>query len=561
MKRIPLLFILLLSVCRIDVASARDEVRVLVLLSLDVTYPYVKSKVDGLSFEGAKNPKTILLDIQSLEDERFSDPGLLHRYYTTKAEQLKNSYPDVIAITGSPVIFSFYNDYLYPLLPDVPMVGETLITPGDHKPHAYSFIEYQQNIPKTINLALKLTNPKRIYLIGDATHPESRLSMKRVEDNIPQDANIEIERLDMPLQELLTKVKTLPKQSVGFFNLIFSDGQGNRIVPENALQLIADQAPFPIFAFHETMIGSGATGGFVAKGEDVGIQLIKESLLALENGPFYPPRIVPAISTTLLDGYYMTKFHIPLNSQSHGTEIINRPAGLLTEYFYEFVIAGALIIILSLMLTILFFHNRQRKKLTDELELINEELEQRVSDRTQSLLEANNDLHRKETEITQMMLTDMLTSLPNRRHFEEEVRREFKRSERQNLDLSIAICDIDHFKQVNDNFGHNVGDIVLTRLAKCIDETVRQSDFVARWGGEEFVILYIDSNRHTALKLAERVRLAVQALKFEETGSGITISIGISQRLQGDTLDDLMQRSDQALYQAKSNGRNQTCFK
>ena len=80
-KRLLLLSILFLSFFRIDIATARDEVRVLVLLSLDVTYPYVKSKVDGLAFEGTRNSKTILLDIQSLEDERFTDADKLHRSY------------------------------------------------------------------------------------------------------------------------------------------------------------------------------------------------------------------------------------------------------------------------------------------------------------------------------------------------------------------------------------------------------------------------------------------------------------------------------------------------
>ncbi|MCK5122466.1 MAG: GGDEF domain-containing protein [Methylococcales bacterium] len=103
------------------------------------------------------------------------------------------------------------------------------------------------------------------------------------------------------------------------------------------------------------------------------------------------------------------------------------------------------------------------------------------------------------------MHTDPLTEPPNRRYFEDEVQREFKRSERTNSNLCISICDIDNFKLINDTAGHNAGDIVLTSLAHYIHKNVRQTDFLARWGGDEFVILYIDSNRSTAEKFAERV--------------------------------------------------------
>ncbi len=542
-------------------ASASAEVRILVLLSLDVTYPYVKSKVDGLAFEGAKNSKTILLDIHSLEDERFSDADQLHRYYSTKAEQLKNSNPDVIAVTGSPVIFSFYNNYLYPLMPDVPMVGETRIVPDDHKPAAYSFIQYHQNIRKTIEMALKMTHPETIYLIGDSTHPGSQLSMKLVQKSIPQGANVKVERLDMPIHELVKVARDLPKNSIGFYSLIFSDGLGNRMIPENALQLIADQTPFPIFAFHETMVGSGATGGVVAKGEDVGIQLVKESLLALESGPFFPPRLVSAETTVLFDGLYIEKYRLSLSRLDSGTEVINKAENLLDKYFYEILTAVVSIITLILMLVILFHFYRQKVKLTSRLSHINEELEQRVNVRTHDLVEANEVLHKKETEITQMMLTDSLTGLPNRRYFKDEVERAFNRSERTNTDLCIAICDIDCFKQVNDTFGHSIGDTVLAGIAQCISKTVRKSDFVARWGGEEFVILFANSNRNTAELFAERVRMAVENLRFEEMGKGMSISIGLSQRMHKDSLNDVMQRSDLALYQAKEKGRNRITFK
>ncbi len=550
------LSILILLACRVEIASAKDEVRILVLLSLDITYPYVKSKVDGLAFEAARNPKTILLDIQSLEDNRFTDTDRLHHYYIKKAEQLKSSNPDAIAITGSPVIFSFYNKYLYPIMPDVPMVGETRIVPEEHKPDAYSFIEYHQNMPETIDIALKLTDPKIIYLIGDATHSGSRLSMKLVKDYLQQVTDTKIEFFDMPFQNLRESTKSLPKDAIGFYNLIFSDGLGKRMIPEEALKVIADQVPFPVFAFHETMIGSGATGGLVAKGEDVGIQLIQEAILALNKGPFKPPRIVPAKSTIIFDWSYMDRFNILRSKLPDNVKIINTTPSFIDKHKTEIIIVTFIVMAIFFLFLILLLRYRQNNKFATKLSTIDEELEQRVDERTLHLKIANDKLLEKEEDITQLMLTDALTSLPNRRHFEAEFQREFNRSKRTNIDFCIAMCDVDHFKLINDTYGHNIGDKVLVQIAKAICNSIRETDFVARWGGEEFLIMYIDSDITTALKFSERVRKAVESLSFRDMDQSVSISIGISQLYKGDITDDVLKRSDQALYQAKADGRN-----
>ncbi len=548
--------ILLFLVCRTEAIFAKDETRILILLSLDVTYPYVKSKVDGLAYEGTKNSKTILLDIQSLEDKRYTDANQLHIYYSKKAEQIKNSRPDIIAITGSPVIFSFYNNYLYPLMPDVPIVGETRIAPKDLKPDAYSFIEYHQNIPKTIDMALKTVNPSAVYLFGDATHPGSKLSMQLVREYLKNMTDVEVNTLDMPFQELLKVSKNLPKDSIGIFNLIFSDGNGSHMIPEDALQAIADNVPFPIFAFHETMIGSGATGGLVAKGENVGIQLIQESLLSLKSGPFNPPRIVSAESTLLFDGYYLNKFNISIKKLPKNSEIINTSPHLIESYQSEIIAVILFILALVFMVVMLFYYFRKKNIIVTELSVMKKVLERRVRERTIKLQNANKTLKIKETEITQLMLTDALTGLSNRRHFDIEFKREFDRSKRTNSDFCIAFCDIDYFKLINDTYGHGIGDKVLVRVAKSIHESIRKTDFVARWGGEEFVIMYIDSDLTTALHFTERVREVIESLEFNEFEESITISIGVTQRKKEDTIKDVIKRSDQALYQAKERGRN-----
>ncbi len=365
--------------------QADQEIRVLVLVSLDVTYPYVKSKIDGLAFEGARQSNTILLDIQSIEDQRFTDPHKLHNYFSTRAEQFLNSKPDLILVSGSPVIFDFYNNYIYPLMPDIPMVGETRSVPENHKPLAYSFIEYAQNMPRTIDIALSAVKPNQIYLIGDTTHPGSRLSMVMVENSLPPDLDIPVERIDMPFSQLLTEVASLPSDSVGFYSLIFSDGEGNRMIPESALEKISKVASFPIFAFHETMIGSGATGGMVAKGEDVGIQMLQEGLLALKSGPFNPPRIVPAKSTLLFDWNLLRKHGIDITKLPPQIELIGKQSTLLEAHLYEIIIGITVIVIQGIMMILLILKMRQNQSLTHELEQTLLLQEEHINERTHQL--------------------------------------------------------------------------------------------------------------------------------------------------------------------------------
>lgn len=159
-----------------------------------------------------------------------------------------------------------------------------------------------------------------------------------------------------------------------------------------------------------------------------------------------------------------------------------------------------------------------------------------------------------------MASSDHLTGLNNRRMFEDFASKEFSRSERHSTPLAIISIDIDYFKNVNDNYGHSVGDEVLVAVAKNLTSLVREHDIVARIGGEEFSILLPNTTLDDAKKLAERIR--VYQLQHGIRGNWedeirITLSIGVAQRLDSHVeFDDLFNYVDKALYQAKRDGRN-----
>lgn len=150
---------------------------------------------------------------------------------------------------------------------------------------------------------------------------------------------------------------------------------------------------------------------------------------------------------------------------------------------------------------------------------------------------------------------DGLTKIHNRRFFNEYLNSEIQKAIRFNRALSLIIFDIDHFKRVNDTYGHSVGDNVLKELSLLVQNSIRKCDVLARIGGEEFAIIASDTNIESANTLSEKLRGLVEDHKFLDIG-GITISIGFTQFTLGDDSNSIFKRADDALYKAKKNGRN-----
>lgn len=161
-------------------------------------------------------------------------------------------------------------------------------------------------------------------------------------------------------------------------------------------------------------------------------------------------------------------------------------------------------------------------------------------------------------EETQLLaLTDGLTGLYNRRHATMRLEEEIARARRNNKGLCIAMCDVDHFKAINDEFGHSAGDRVLQQIAESLEEYVRRNDIVARWGGEEFLVIFSEIKLTAARIVAERLRGRLANTPQVEGGpEHISVSIGLSMLRPGFDAATLLEQADQALYRAKARGRN-----
>lgn len=173
-----------------------------------------------------------------------------------------------------------------------------------------------------------------------------------------------------------------------------------------------------------------------------------------------------------------------------------------------------------------------------------------------ALYPLNNALHYREA--LQQAQCDALTGVANRHAFNDTLLRELNRSQRTQEPLSLMVLDIDHFKRVNDTFGHQVGDEVLCRVASVIEQTIRVTDRLFRYGGEEFVAILPNTSREGAVVIAERIRQAVAELTLtqQQKPLPVTISIGVSHYRIGEASAAIFERADQALYRAKNGGRD-----
>ncbi len=186
----------------------------------------------------------------------------------------------------------------------------------------------------------------------------------------------------------------------------------------------------------------------------------------------------------------------------------------------------------------------------------------RISQLIDQLAYSNQRLTEANYELSRLSTTDALTGLPNRRHFDDVMEAEWRRGVREGHPLSVLMLDIDHFKKINDEYGHPLGDLVLKMVAGAIKSAIqRGGDVVARYGGEEFVVVLPNTAAAAALQQAEKVRTAVAALDLSQHLPDVrvvTISVGLAADIPARDGDHatLLGRADKALYTAKLQGRN-----
>jgi diguanylate cyclase (GGDEF)-like protein len=173
------------------------------------------------------------------------------------------------------------------------------------------------------------------------------------------------------------------------------------------------------------------------------------------------------------------------------------------------------------------------------------------------------ELKKKNIMLQKISITDDLTRIYNRRYFMQRLKEEYTRAARYKEKISLILIDLDNFKQVNDNYGHQAGDNILVKVAKLMKQQLRGCDFIGRYGGEEFIIILPYTDHTGACTLAERMRISLEQnpFKFGKKNVVVTLSAGISSYPESGTssYEDLIRKADEALYAAKKDGKNKVC--
>ncbi len=210
-------------------------------------------------------------------------------------------------------------------------------------------------------------------------------------------------------------------------------------------------------------------------------------------------------------------------------------------------------------------HNPTLTEFNNEIDMIQKHMidmsvKLKKVNKAKQRLKSNIEHHKSlELKLKKISKTDELTNTYNKRAFNSHINRNISSSKRHNTDLSLLMLDIDKYKDVNDNFGHNTGDNVLKDLAEILNNCIREEDIVSRIGGDEFCIILPHTDGKTAKILAERIRFSIENNIFNEVGK-ITVSVGVGQLHSGDSAESLLKRADTSLYSAKESGRNSVFY-
>jgi diguanylate cyclase (GGDEF)-like protein len=261
--------------------------------------------------------------------------------------------------------------------------------------------------------------------------------------------------------------------------------------------------------------------------------------------------LVPNTNWLVASGYYESKIKDMIAKKSvamYETQQIK-----LTNL----LIGGLILLFISLVISYLISsyikktylrYKQEISQKTRELQTLNATLEYKVKQRTR-------ELEKMTKKLEHLARTDSLTKIHNRYSIMEILSREINRSKRHDTSLSVLMFDIDFFKKINDNFGHDIGDKVLFNLIRVVKNTLRDIDFIGRYGGEEFLIVMPETTLVEAKVIANRVKSKVSQHDFEHIGK-LTISLGLVEFHDDESVDEILKRVDDLMYKSKEEGRD-----
>jgi len=547
--------------------NAEKGPRVLLLNSYHPQYSWTAKLTQGVQDVLAKQVPTENLHIEFMDERRFiKDASITQNYLELLQHKYQDEPPHVI-ITSDDYAYHFLITHGEKLFPGVPVVfcgvnvfnPETLIGKTN-----FTGIKEGMEIEGNLDLILALQpNTQRIIMLADATGLGARMVAwaKHIqpgwEKRSPQ-VTLSIWD-DFSLDELYGRVAKLDSNTALLMLAIHQDNQGHYFSFNQHLPILSAHSAAPIYGmWGELMLGQGVVGGRMNNPYHHGARAAAMALKILNGVAVQDlPIQEKAQYSPNFDFAQLSRFNIDVALLPADSRVINRPKDLREQFGNLFYNGLGLLLLLFLALVLLMINLKLRRKHKANTGQFNSQLQMRATE----LDEHNQALQANSRKMEKLAHTDELTGLANRRAGESEVNAHLRRIGISGQPLSLAFLDIDHFKSINDNFGHPVGDDVLCALGVGLTQALRPGDKVYRWGGEEFLILLPYTNIIDAKEACERVRQCVSELVIGNwppvSEIVVTASLGLSAFKPTDSLDDILKRCDEALYQAKRGGRNQ----
>ncbi|WP_281561610.1 diguanylate cyclase [Thalassomonas sp. RHCl1] len=549
-------FFLLVKPLLFPVAFAEEQAKVLLLNSYHPQYRWTAELTRGVRDKLAQAVPAENLYIEYMDARRFADDlvyqkkliGLLHYKYS-------RYQPDII-ITSDDAAYYFMLEHGAAIFPGVAVVfcGVNVFYPellsGKDK---ITGIKEGMEISGNLELIRRLQpDIKRIILLGDTTGLGLRMTERAKEIRAgwltsPATRGIMLDIWDdFSLEELYQQAARQEPGTAFLVLAIHKDKFGHYFSYEHDLPLLTQHSKVPVYGMWGTlMIGNGALGGMMNDPYQHGAEAAAMALTILSGVPSSAVKIKEKASySPVFDYHQLKRFDIDLDLLPQSSLVINLPVSLYEKHRLEINSIVAIVMFLILIISILFLNNQ-------ELELV-------VKQRTRDLDLRNKALEANSNFMKHQANTDVLTNLANRRAGLEEINAYISRFNRDNKEFSLAIVDIDFFKNINDRYGHDVGDKVLQVLGASLKRLTRPGDHVYRWGGEEFLIAFPYADAEASQVICRRLREKISELVISRHDDkiNITVSIGVTNFVREDSFESLFARADKALYHAKRNGRN-----
>lgn len=400
--------------------------------------------------------------------------------------------------------------------------------------------EQSHFVEQTLDI-MRLQNPslERIMVVESGA-PDARQVTPIIAAYLQRYPELDVDYVtDFTWAELKARVRELKRNAAIYYGTVFSDNLGQSFTPRDAIAELAEVANVPVYGSYAVYLATGMVAGHLSDPKVAGESAVLAVLDYLRHGQFagyYP------VSQSYIDVAAAQRFGLA-TSLSVPVLLVNEP-----ERWYQRndrILLWMLLLFILVSIVSLFWNSRL-KRLVDRLHKTN-----------RMLKETKQALSKSNGELKVLSRQDALTGLLNRRAMLPMIDSAVSECQRYGLPSTLMLIDLDDFKQINDQLGHNIGDAVLKSVAFVLQSVSRRTDAIARWGGEEFLILAKGISAEEAYLYLEKVRKLIGDSQTIDHRA-ITFSAGICEVLPEHTSDSLVAEADQAMYDAKLQGKNQT---